>query len=168
MGLLIFIIVILVLLICVAYIEKAKADAKRKKIIDEFGDPTLAIESVASEPSVYIFETKELIIIDDQKVPFEDILDFRLNDEKSYKTSTSTMGTIGRGIVGASLFGGVGAIVGGATAGKSTKTHTDKYTVYITVDDLAHPVIEYTSTNEKCAQQLMSVLKIIIDRKQSV
>ena len=148
--------------------QKAAADKKRKKVIDEFGEPTLEIEGNANEPTVYIYESDEVILIGKEKVLFSDIIDFQLNNEKSYRTSTSAMGTIGRGILGATLFGGVGAVVGGTTAKKNTKTHTVKYTVYITVDDLAKPVIEYTSTNEKCVQQLMSALKIIIDRKHSV
>lgn len=148
--------------------QKAAADKKRKKVIDEFGEPTLEIEGNADEPTVYVYESDEFLLIGKEKVPFSNILDFQLNDEKSYRTSSSTMGAIGRGILGATLFGGVGAVVGGATAKKNTKAQTVKYTVYITLNDLAHPVIEYTSTNETCVQQLMSALKIIIDRKYSV
>ena len=144
--------------------NKIKENQKRKDIYDKYGNPTLIIEGGVSGICLYVYEQAEFIIINNIQVLFKEILDFRINNEKSYKTSTMRM--IGRGVIGASLFGGIGAIVGGNTAARESST--SKYVIYITLNNMSNPVIEFSTTSPQCAEQIISILKIIIDRQQSI
>lgn len=51
-----------------------------------------------------------------------------------------TKGGLGRAVVGGVLLGGVGAVVGGLTGGKTTKRKIKTFQVKIVLDNLAHPV----------------------------
>ena len=50
-------------------------------------------------------------------------------------------GGLGRAAVGGVLFGGVGAIVGGITGGKKTKSTCDKLFIKLTLDSIDNPVL---------------------------
>ena len=78
---------------------------------------------------------------------------------------------IGRAIVGGVLTGGVGAIIGGATASKTTTTSggisrtTHSYKLIITINSLSHPTERiYLGENSTYANEICSILSIILNR----
>lgn len=81
---------------------------------------------VQTPKTPYWFSLIRKIVINECVHAFSDIIDFSVNEKKSYKSSTSTGSIIGRGIVGGVLLGGVGALAGATTAKKNT---IEKWTV---------------------------------------
>lgn len=134
---------------------------------------------------VFIFEESKILYVANEPIPFEKILGFDLKDNKKtivkttspkYKTSTNTGSMIGRAIVGGVLTGGVGAVVGAATAkkttkvveeGKTTSSTYHKYQIVLNVDDMSNPVrvIDCKYHQDK-AEQIANVLNIILHRNQ--
>ena len=94
---------------------------------------------------------------------FSDIIDFSVNEKKSYKSSTSTGSIIGRGIVGGVLLGGVGALAGATTAKKNTIEKVDGYTIRITMRGFDKPDIKIHTMFEDYMEEVTSVLKKVID-----
>ena len=98
-----------------------------------------------------------------------------LQIEKSsvtYKTKTSTSSMLGRAIVGGVLTGGIGALVGGATAKKKTvavpsgndKTIHD-FTVVINTNDLSCPVFYVKcGADELLANELHGIINAIVSK----
>lgn len=69
--------------------------------------------------------------------PYTDILEYEV-----IKNGTSiTKGGLGRAIVGGALFGGAGAIVGGVTGKKKTKTKVTEHKIKITLKNAQLPVV---------------------------
>ncbi|MDF2591987.1 MAG: hypothetical protein K0S75_1453 [Clostridia bacterium] len=68
---------------------------------------------------------------------YEDIIDFELLEDG---TSVSK-GGIGRAVAGGLLFGGVGAIVGGATGKRNTKGICNSLKIKITVNNMSNPTV---------------------------
>ena len=95
------------------------------------------------------------------------MLDFSVNGGQSYKGSTSTGSALGRGIVGGILFGGVGALAGAGTASNKANPNGTDYLICITIKDLANPMIEYRTKHDTRANELISVLKIILDSQKN-
>lgn len=110
---------------------------------------------------------------------FEDILDAEIEDLATQHTTggdivtkTKTGSMIGRAVVGGVLTGGIGAIIGGATAKKEslvmpTKIHTiHRYNVLITTRNLSNPLITIScNDNSNLAQKCLATLKAIIHNK---
>ena len=78
---------------------------------------------------------------------------------------------LGRAALGGLLFGGVGAIVGGATAEKET-TYTIKdnpifhnYTVCINVNDLSSPEIIIKTEDLALANKILALTNAVIANK---
>lgn len=78
---------------------------------------------------------------------------------------------VGRAAVGGLLFGGVGAIVGGTTAGEvtvtegQTATTTHDYSIVITVNNLTNPIMKINlGENQNSMQEITSILSIITSR----
>lgn len=67
---------------------------------------------------------------------YSEILEYEILEDGE----TITKGGLGRAVAGGLLFGGVGAIVGGVTGGKSTKKIVKSLKVKIVLDNLANPV----------------------------
>lgn len=72
---------------------------------------------------------------------YEQIVDFKLLEDGN----TISSGGLGRALVGGALFGGVGAIVGGVTGGKTAKNILTSLEVVITLDNPYRNII-----NVKC------------------
>ncbi len=79
---------------------------------------------------------------------------------------------IGRAVVGGVLTGGVGAIIGGATAKKEsivtpTEIHTeDQYNLLITTKTLSNPLITISFfDNVRLVQRCLATIKAIIHNK---
>lgn len=68
---------------------------------------------------------------------YEDIVDFELLED-----GTSVVkGGLGRAVVGGFMFGGVGAVVGGITAGKRAHQKCTNLCIKITVSSMVSPVV---------------------------
>jgi fructose-specific phosphotransferase system IIC component len=98
-----------------------------------------------------------------------------IEDEES-----RTSGGLGRAIAGGVLFGGVGAIVGGITGGKKTKTIVKSMKIKITLNSLETPVVLLTLINtpiktdsiiyktlESSAQEILGALAVILQQNQA-
>jgi len=101
---------------------------------------------------------------------FDDIIEYELLEDDE----TITKGGLGRAVAGGILFGGVGAIVGGVTGGRKTKTVINSLKIKITINDLANPTVYVTLINQKtksdsiiyktnynAAQEILSTLSLI-------
>lgn len=135
---------------------------------------------------IYVFEERRILLLRNEPIRFESILGFELKDNQStitqmtspkYKTSTSTRSMVGRAIVGGILTGGVGAVVGAATAKKTTevveegKTKTlikHKYSILLKIDDMSNPVriIEFGRYVD-IAEKVANVISLILVRNQA-
>lgn len=117
--------------------------------------------------TILIFDGKSVIVIGDKgEFNYADILDFNVNNELSYKTSTSTGSMIGRSIVGGVLFGGVGAVIGGTTAEKTTEASVTNYRINISIRNMASPIVSVDTPLEPVCNTITSVLKNIIDQNE--
>ena len=137
------------------------------------------------EKHILVFESSKILYIANEPMPFEKIIGFELKDNQTtvtkttspkYKTSTNTGSMLGRAVVGGILTGGVGAVVGAATAkkttevveeGKTTTTVKHNYRITLTIDDIANPVrvIDCKYHQDK-AEQIANVLNVILHRNQ--
>ncbi|EQF26329.1 MULTISPECIES: DUF4428 domain-containing protein [Clostridioides] len=102
---------------------------------------------------------------------YSDIIEYELLENGE----TVTKGGIGRALAGGALFGGVGAVVGGVTAKRTTKALIDNLKIKITLNDLNNPniyinLIQFrTKSNSSIykmayssAQEILSILAIIV------
>lgn len=101
---------------------------------------------------------------------FDDIVEYELLEDGD----TITKGGLGRAVAGGILFGGVGAIVGGVTGGKKSKSIVNSLKIKMTVNDFQKPAVyidliktktkadSFTyKTNYGLAQQILSALALI-------
>lgn len=106
---------------------------------------------------------------------FSDVQSFELLEDGE----TISKGGLGRAVVGGALFGGVGAVVGGVTGGKKTKSICSKLQIKITVKDINNPIvyINLISSDTKkdsfvyktlynSAQEIMSILQLMTDENK--
>ena len=126
---------------------------------------------------VLVFAESQKIWIIGKIYDFKDIIGCSVNDNShvkkadvTYKTSTSTGSMIGRAVVGGVLTGGVGAVIGGATASKKTMavpsgndTVVHNYTVVININSFTTPVIYLKCYNdENLRDNLLGIFNVII------
>lgn len=108
---------------------------------------------------------------------FNDIADFELLEDGE----SIAKGGLGRAVAGGILFGGVGAIVGGVTGGKKSKSICTSLKIKITLNNISKPVVYIdfikASTKKdsiiyksmfKSAQECLSVLQLISNNGQEV
>ena len=137
----------------------------------KYGEVTLAINNAKTTSgykkdkrnSILVFDNQSTIIINGVIYEYNEILDFDINNQMSYKTSTSTGSMLGRAVVGGVLTGGIGAVVGGVTAKKETKGTIEEYKVNISVRRMSAPLITVTTKDVSVVNTLSAVLKNIID-----
>lgn len=147
---------------------KANNRSLREELVAKYGDATKIIEDFGlGNETVYVFETPRIIVINGEEYGFDSLLDFTVNGSQSYKVSTSTGSALGRGIVGGVLFGGVGALAGAGTASKKVNPDGSDYLICITTKELANPMIEYRTNSDKRANELVSVLTIILGKQKN-
>lgn len=107
---------------------------------------------------------------------FDDIMEYELL-ENGYSI---TKGGVGRAIAGGVLLGGVGAIVGGVTGKKKTKSIINNLKIKITVNEISNPsvyinlIMSPTKDNSftykmaySSAQEILSTLSIITKNAQN-
>lgn len=107
---------------------------------------------------------------------YSDIVDFELLEDGV----TITKGGLGAAIAGGVLFGGVGAIVGGTTGAKKSKSVCNSLKIKITINDINNPVvyINFITTETKknsymyqgiynSAQECLSTLQLIYNNQET-
>ena len=151
-----------------------KLSKENGTIIKQFDFGTKNIDG-----SILVFAETSRIWIFGKIYNFNEIIGCSIKDdlqiEKSsvtYKTKTSTSSMLGRAIVGGVLTGGIGALVGGATAKKKTvvvpsgndKTIHD-FTVVINTNDLSCPIFYVKcGADELLANELHGIINAIISK----
>ena len=151
-----------------------KLSKENGTIIKQFDFGTKNIDG-----SILVFAETRKIWIFGKVCNFNEIIGCSIKDdlqiEKSsvtYKTQTSTSSMLGRAIVGGVLTGGIGALVGGATARKKTvavpsgndKTIHD-FTVVINTNDLSCPVFYVKcGADELLANELHGIINAVISK----
>lgn len=162
-------VLILVIGFAKAQEDSARHTAFKEEMVAKYGDPTKVIDDygMGDDETVYVFEQPQIIVIKGKEYSFDSLLDFSVNGGQSYKISTSTGSALGRGILGGVLFGGVGALAGAGTASKKANPNGTEYLICITTKDLANPMIEYRTKHDTRANELISVLKIILDSQNN-
>lgn len=106
---------------------------------------------------------------------YSDIIDFELLEDGE----SITKGGLGRAVAGGVLFGGIGAVVGGVTGGKKSKTICTNLKIKITIKDINNPTVYInfiTSSTKKnsiiyktmynSAQECLSVLQLITSSQE--
>lgn len=106
---------------------------------------------------------------------YENIVDYELLEDGE----TKIKGGLGRAVVGGVLFGGAGAVVGGVTGNRKTKSTCESMKIKLTLKNTPKQVeyINLISTSTKkngniykscfnSAQEILSSLKIICDQQE--
>lgn len=158
---------------------KEKREKGLEKAIDSFGKYTEKIEYSLGKYILYD-ESTHRILLNDSVADSRKLKELKISkrDPKTkvtYKeetvTKTSTGSAIGRGVVGAVLLGPVGAVVGGATAKKTTETkktpeyHTTPGFYSIEVLDIdGNCRAKFGTSDIKKHEEVKSFLQKIIDK----
>lgn len=158
---------------------KEKREKGLEKAIDSFGKYTEKIEYSLGKYILYD-ESTHRILLNDSVADSRKLRELKISkrDPKTkvtYKeetvTKTSTGSAIGRGVVGAVLLGPVGAVVGGATAKKTTETkktpeyHTTPGFYSIEVLDIdGNCRAKFGTSDIKKHEEVKSFLQKIIDK----
>lgn len=154
------------------YDENSKFRQMAKGLREKYGECTLAIRPreyhFNNTDNVLVYDEKKVIAINGVVYDYSTILDFNINNDVSYKTSTSTGSMVGRGLVGGVLFGGVGALAGATTANKESVQNTSVYRINIFLRSMGCPVTTYTTTELINAQKMTAALKNIIDYNENL
>lgn len=138
----------------------------KNKLRGKYGNETLVIRHYSRptpDNTVLVYDNHKVIIVNGLILKYSDIIDFNVNNEMSYKTSTSTGSVVGRGLVGGLLLGGVGALAGATTANKNTTAKVSEYRINIILRDMNNPLVTCVLIQEDHAQKMVAVLKNIID-----
>ncbi len=121
-------------------------------------------------------ETKKIWILG-KAYDFKDIIGCSLSDNShiekgkvTYETKTSTGSMLGRAVVGGVLTGGVGSVIGGATAKKNTVAVPqgfDKvihdYTVLVNINSLTTPIVRIScGSNGGKVNDIVAIINVII------
>lgn len=172
-GFLFFLIVIVAI---IAEIEEKKDENEYSlwevDLEKKYGIPTLKIkptnQSLSKNVVVLVYDTRKTIYINGKGYKYSDIIDFNVNDQTSYKTTSSTGSMIGRGLVGGLLLGGVGALAGATTGEKSTIKGASTYRINVIMRNMNDPIVTYVTSENECAQKMIAVLKNIIDYNEKI
>lgn len=156
-------------------------NAQKEELISKYGEPdkTFIFEELNLQKEIIVFGKVNRIWLLGKDLPMSDILSCTFNDNQriekgsvSYETKTSTGNMAKRAIVGGVLTGGVGAVVGGATARKETTVtqENDKvihdYTVIININSLSEPIIRIPlGTDGTKVNEIVGLMNVIISRK---
>lgn len=154
--------------------EKAQAEARHEQNLSRFGEGYIEIC-----PQIIFNEKDKKVWLSQNEYSFDDIIDVEIEDLVTQHTTggdivtkTKTGSMIGRAVGGGVLTGGVGAIIGGATAKKEstitpTEIHTKhRYNLLITIKNISNPLITISfSDNARLAQKCLATIKAIIHNK---
>lgn len=147
-------------------------------------DIVISINEYDIDGEIRAYQHRRKIVIMGKEYDFTQVLQCQYSDnirtEKGTTTITSqgttktnTGSMIGRAVVGGVLTGGVGAIIGGATASKGTTTTSvvqqgaditkHDYTVWIYIKDIANPMIQiHIGSDGAKVNEILALMKAII------
>ena len=166
--------------------ERGSKPNQKQEYINEYGECSADITYRGGR--FYVFEQSKIVILSTEVIPFSKIIGYNLADNQvtisenvgyESKTTISTGSMLGRTVVGGVLTGGVGAVIGAATAKKNTVTTpsqdniktsvTHDFNIYINLNDLSNPtIIISVGNNTDTAYKIANILNIIVERnKQS-
>ncbi|MFR9496232.1 MAG: hypothetical protein SNG69_02205 [Rikenellaceae bacterium] len=172
--------------------KRLKEQQEMDELIAQYGALTKTIVlptfkwSRSPAHSIMIFDTTSTILILKKAFSYRDILNCTVADNSTTTQSSSTLTSntttdtgsmLGRAIIGGVLTGGVGAVVGAATAKKKTTTSSPQvnivvkhdYTIQINVNSITEPLIKiHIGANEEKVNEIVSVLNVIISRNGQV
>lgn len=156
-------------------------NSAKNELIEKYGQPdkTIILEDLNFEKEIIAFGSANRIWLLGKDLSMSDILSCTFNDNQrivkgtvSYETKTSTGNMAKRAVVGGVLTGGVGAVIGGATAKKETtvKQENDKvihdYTVIININSLSEPIVKIPlGTDGAKVNEIVGLMNVIISRK---
>lgn len=168
---------------------KTQEEQLEEELLVKYGTPTKTIDYNVStslkrslDQCILIFEDVNVILVRKRIYSFKDILSCSITDNSTTthsgsvntsKTTTSTGSMLGRAIVGGVLTGGVGAVVGAATAKKETVTILPQtnmvikhdYTIQINVNSILEPLIKlYLGADEDKVNEIVALFNVIISR----
>ena len=163
-------------------LKKAEEYIKQWKVIeDTYGMPnkSIMIEPNDINEEIDVFEEKKKVFIMGNMYDFADIISCYLTDDPiTYKgkitsvTKTKDGDAIARALIGKTVGGTAGAIIGGATAKKQTEYYQEDdrvdhdYTVVINVNDITNPIIRInTEWDGEKAEEIVALMNVIILRK---
>lgn len=154
----------------------------RNELISKYGEPdkTIILDEINLQKEIIVFGKSKRIWLLGKDLAMKDILSCTFSESKrtvkgevSYETKTSTGNMAKRAIVGGVLTGGVGAVVGGATARKETtvKQENDKvihdYTVIININSLSDPIVRIPlGSNGTKVNEIVGLMNVIISRNK--
>lgn len=161
--------------------EKQKYDSAMSDLVNKYGNPdkVISLNGYDINNDIIAFGNAERIWITGKDLQMSDILNCTYNDNSyiekgavSYETRTKNGSMATRAIVGGVLTGGVGAMVGGATAKKNTIVNQEKdtlihdYTVIINVNSLSEPIIRIPLGNDiDMVDDIVGLMNVIISRR---
>ena len=146
--------------------RKSKIDFEKHKseLIEKFGQPDKIIDlntpdEYIKDRLITIFAKSSTICIGRRELLLQDIVSFKVVDnyqiihgdmEGEFKTSTNTGSLVGRSVLGATLGGPTGAIIGASSASKTTNAKClqendmliHDYTLFIGIRSFEKPMIE--------------------------
>ena len=156
-------------------------------IRSEFGeaDKTIAIAEYDLDREIRVYSGRNAVTLLGKTYDFKAILSCSCTDDYEISrgnaaikadghTTTDTGSLIGRSVVGGLIGGEAGALIGGVTASTSTSmTGTIKYgddrlrhdyTVWVTVRDIALPIIEiHTGADARLTNEVVALFNVIIE-----
>ncbi len=163
-------------------IQKQEYEELKNKLIKRYGTPTncILIEEDNLNKELIIFEESQYVWLFEKALPFSAILSCRVTDnvevdegDIEIDSTVDSDDMLGRAIVGGTVFGDTGAIVGGLTAKENHRIYRysdevyHNYKVHITIDDLSTPLIVVDlDDDEETASLIMSSMKVIIERNK--
>ena len=186
-----------------ADLRRQKEEAEKNRL-EEFRQlygqlsRSFSIENPYDAPlKIYVFEDVNKIVINNIPYSFSDIISVDIFDNQQTKivdleetpryllppqqkmtTKTSTKNLVGRAVVGGLLFGGIGAVVGAATAKKeqiipaqrpnlSQPVHIviHNYNLAVTINSVQQSSLNIRiGNNQRLAEDLFSLFKVICNR----
>lgn len=161
---------------------KEEYEQEKEQLIDQYGELTREFNFPSDDlfkvpkvsESVFVFEKSKKIIINNDCYDFADIVECRLIDklqgETILTTRTSTGSMLGRAVVGGVLTGGVGAVIGAATAKQKTiakPTGNNDFEIMLSVNSIKNPIVKIPcGKHSDSANELYAILNLIIKNYQ--
>lgn len=152
------------------------------ELVSKYGKPDkiINLEVLKMNKSIIVFAEKKRIWLLGRDIPMESIIDCKIqDDEYSYdggsysETKTNTGSMLKRAAVGTLVAGAAGAVIGGATAKRTTTTFSagsctgHKYYVYININDLSEPVVKIDIGSDfNRANEILGLFSVIIERNK--
>lgn len=151
--------------------EKIQREVEEKEI-QEYGNCTNSIKWWFDSKTflIRVFEESKTIFIKKEKFSFSDIIGVNFvdnaNNAKTMSTTTDNKNMFGRAVVGGLLAGGLGAVVGAATAKQRTscdKNEVHDYFVLINTKILSKPLIVLRiGNNISQVNEIIAILNAVI------